>query len=154
MGISKLLGDNVTKCEELLPCLRQPAMDPCEYPIQGEFKYSLSLHTTETGDKRRPDGPFGSPNFDWGQSLPLPCLSDNKSSRTRDPKTYSSFVKCSALFVTAYIFFWTGCPHPRSLLSVRNLWRTRVVFVAYLVGERFPRALHLLVRRLQQVSQI
>ena len=26
-------------------------------PSRGEWKYSLSLHATETGDKRRPDGP-------------------------------------------------------------------------------------------------
>ena len=29
-------------------------------PSRGEEKYSYSLHATETGDKRRPDGPSGS----------------------------------------------------------------------------------------------
>ena len=31
---------------------------------------SKLLRITETGDKRRPDGRSGSPNYDWGQTLP------------------------------------------------------------------------------------
>ena len=57
-------GDSLTKCWEVT------CDGPVRIPSGGE-KYSQSLHTTETGDKRRPDGPSGSPNYDWGLSLPL-----------------------------------------------------------------------------------
>ena len=42
-----------------------PAMD--QYPIQGKFPFSL--HSTETGDKLRPDGPLA-----CMQTLPLPYM--------------------------------------------------------------------------------
>ena len=59
MGTSKLLEDNLTKCWEVT------YTGLVSHPGGVE----ILLVTTETEDKRRPDGPSGSANFDWGQTL-------------------------------------------------------------------------------------
>ena len=58
MGTNELLGDNLTKCWEVT----------CDGLVShpGGVEILQSLHTTETGDKCRPDGPPGSPQFRLG----------------------------------------------------------------------------------------
>ena len=67
MATSKLFGDNLTKCWEVTcnGLVSQPGG-------VGILLHSTTLHTTQTGDKPRPDWPSGLPYSNWGQTLPLP----------------------------------------------------------------------------------
>ena len=57
MATSKLFGDKLTKCWEVT----------CDGQVS--HPGGVEFYATETGDKRRSDGPSGSPNYDWEQTF-------------------------------------------------------------------------------------